>query len=414
MRLLRLYVISLLAISTLIACGPKPLLEKVTVAPTAISPNADGRDDVARISFLLNRTARVSITFEDQSGREYIFRRSTPLGRNEDPYSVLFPGVVEGFVLPGETPPFAIPRRVLPDGRYTWSITATTDGGEISTHTGTINIVNGDTQLPEISGFSVYPKEFSPNQDGINDRVTINLFLQKDVEEIIVYMLGEDGVRHHIPEDERRTPLNSAGFHTFDYDGGIDAGAEPPPDGVYAVFAEARDAVGQRVLVSDTLTLVNAGRPMAYIVNGEIDLRPTTLVISDTLCFTLTVENDSSTYIRTTGPWPGSRYRSDENFNALGYAEESGVFRVGLDFDTSLRNYPFRWGIGRPEVDLVRIGEHWYLPPFSRAEVNGCVQIVEIPPRVSLYFWAGLIHEDVEITAINNRVDPHFVEIWEP
>ncbi len=414
MKIRHLWCFLLSALLILSACRPKPLLEKVTLVPSTISPNADGKEDLARISFVLNRTARVSITFQDASGREFVFRPSTLLGRNEDPYSVLFPGVVEGFTLPGEAFPYRITRRVLPDGVYTWSVTATTDSGETATHSGSLTIENADTRLPEITGFSVYPKEFSPNQDGIDDRVTINLFLHKDVEELTVYMLDQNGVRHHIAEDERRTPLNAAGFHTFDYDGGIDAGAEPPPDGVYTIYAEARDIVGQRILMTDTLKLVNAGRPMAYILNGEIELKPTTLVLSDTLCFTLTVENDSGTYIRTTGPWPGSTYRSNENFNALGYAEESGVFRVGLDFDTSLRNYPFRWGIGTPGVDLVQIGKYWYLPPFNRSQVNGCVQVVEMPPRVSLYYWAGLIHEDVEVAAINNRVDPHYVEIWEP
>jgi hypothetical protein len=126
------------------------------------------------------------------------------------------------------------------------------------------------------------------------------------------------------------------------------------------------------------------------------------------------VENDSDTYIRTTGPWPGTIYQSDENFNAKGFSEESGVFRIGMDFDTSLRNYPFRWGIGRQNVELVQIDEYWYLPPRARSEVTGCVKIVDIPVRNPLYYWMGLIHEDVEIAAINNRVDPNFLTIWEP
>ena len=138
------------------------------------------------------------------------------------------------------------------------------------------------------------------------------------------------------------------------------------------------------------------------------------MVISETLCFTLTVDNDSATYIRTTGPWPGTTYRSDQNFNTLGWSEESGVFRVGMDFDTSLRNYPFRWGIGQPGVDLVEIDGNWYLPPKTRSIVTGCLQVVEMPVRNPLYYWTGLIHEDVAIALVNNRVDPNFVTIWEP
>jgi len=210
------------------------------------------------------------------------------------------------------------------------------------------------------------------------------------------------------------TRPNKAGWHTYDYDGGIDAGAQPPPDGDYEIYAEARDAVGQHVVASNTLTLVNAGLPRAYIVNGEVEYSATSLVISDTLCFTLTVENDSDTYLRTTGPWPGAQYRSDQNVNTLGWSEESGVFRVGMDFDTALRDYPFRWGIGTPGVDLVEINGYWYLPPRARSTVTGCTQVIEIPARNPLYFWMGLIHEDVRIANMNNRVDPIFVTIWEP
>ncbi|HOT90500.1 MAG TPA: hypothetical protein PLJ78_11865 [Anaerolineae bacterium] len=397
------------------ACGPKPLLDKVTVTPDTITPNADGQTDLTKITFLLNRNAVVSIRLYDINGQVYTFRDAKPLSLNEDPYTVYFGGVVDGFLLPNETPyDFSIIKRMLPDGIYTWEIQAQAADGETATVTGTLTIQNADTQLPAIRGFSISPKTFSPNQDGIDDRVRINLTLDKDVEDLRVYLQGADGVMHAIPEDEKRTKPNTKGWHTYDYDGGIDAGSEPPPDGIYTVSAEARDAMGQRVSVSDTLEIVNAGLPRAYIVNGAVEYNVTTMVLSDTLCFTLTVENDSATYIRTTGPWPGTTYRSDQNFNTLGWSEESGVFRVGMDFDTSLRNYPFRWGIGQPGVNLVQVGQYWYLPPNARSEVTGCVQVVEMPVRNPLYYWMGLIHEDVEIAAVNNRVDPTFVTIWEP
>lgn len=399
----------------LIACQSKVILQEVSVAPNVITPNADGNTDVARVEFYLNANADVSFSLIDARGRRYSFRPPTRLSVREKPYAVYFGGVVEGFLAEGEPDPgYQIVKRVLPDGVYTWELAARTTDGRTEVVTGTITIRDADTTLPGIRGFSVYPKTFSPNQDGIDDRVTINLVLQKDVEELRVYLLGADGVEHHIPEDERLARPNEKGWHTFDYDGGIDAGSEPPPDGVYTVYADARDAVGQRVVTSTTLELVNAGMPRAYIVNGEVEYSATSLVLSDTLCFTLTVENDSETYIRTTGPWPGTVYRSDQNFNTLGWSEESGVFRVGMDFDTSLRNYPFRWGIGRPDDNLVQIDGYWYLPPRARSIVTGCVQVVEVPVRNPLYYWMGLIHEDVEIASVNNRVDPNFVTIWEP
>jgi len=404
----------LLALCILSACGQKPLLQDVSVAPDTITPNADGQTDLTRITFTLNRNAIVSIKLFDSSGQAYIFRAPRPLSLNDKPYTVYFGGVVDGFTRPGEADDFTIVKRMLPDDVYTWEIRAETEEGENAVVTGTLTIQNADTSLPGIRGFTVSPKAFSPNQDGLDDRVRINLTLDKDVESLRVYLEGPDGTPHAIPEDEQVNQLNAKGWHTYDYDGGIDAGAEPPSDGIYTVFAEAQDKMGQRVIARQTLEIVNAGLPRAYILNGEVEYSATSLVISETLCFTLTVENDSTTYLRTTGPWPATTYRSDQNFNTLGWSEESGAFRVAMDFDTSLRNYPFRWGIGQPGVDLVQIGENWYLPPNARSQVTGCVQIAEAPVRNPLYYWMGLIHEDVAIASVNNRVDPNFVTIWEP
>jgi hypothetical protein len=145
--------------------------------------------------------------------------------------------------------------------------------------------------------------------------------------------------------------------------------------------------------------------------------------LGDTLYFTLTVENYGTVPIRTSGPQPGACYDMDQNFNAPrpekpeGYPEESGAWRVGIDFDTSLRNYPFRWAVGSPDdLDVVTLDgqKYYYLAAGKRAVVTGCIRLTQIPPRDPLYFWAGLIHEDVEITALNNRVDPHQIMIDRP
>ncbi len=397
------------------ACGEKPLLQDVSIQPAIITPNADGDTDLAKIEFLLNRSATVSITLYDKNGTQYTFRPPSRLPLHDKAYTVYFGGVVEGYTLPGEAYDYNIIKRMLPDGDYTWEIQAETAENERATVNGTLTIQNADTVLPGIRGFSVSPTTFSPNQDGIDDRVQINLFLEKDVESSRVYLLDAENIQHHIPEDEEKVTPNARGLHPYDWDGGIDAGSEPPEDGVYALYAEAYDKMGQHVIVSKTLEIVNAGLPRAYILNAEVEYSvATSMILSETLCFTLTVENDSPTPLRTTGPWAGTTYRSDQNFNAFNRAEESGVFRVGMDFDTSLRNYPFRWSIGQPGVDLVQIGEYWYLPPEARSTVTGCVQVVDMPARNPLYYWMGLIHEDVEIAAVNNRVAPVFVRIYEP
>ncbi|MGC9348897.1 MAG: hypothetical protein ACP5JG_12205 [Anaerolineae bacterium] len=415
--------ISLVAIALAVAalgfflasCAPPPLLEDVTLEPSTITPNADGEADVAVLEFKLNQNANVSFKLTDNNGRDFYFRAPSRLSVNEERYRVLFGGVVEGYRREDEDlPDYTIIKRILPDGPYTWALEADNRQGQSTVVTGTLVIENADTLLPGIRGFSVSPKVFSPNQDGIADRVTINLALEKDVASLRVYLVGADGVEHHIAEDEKTTPPNERGWHTYDYDGGIDAGNRPPPDGVYTVYAEALDDVGQHLAVSDTVEIVDAGIPRGYILNGEVEWSDVTLVLSDTLCFTTTVENDSDTYLRTTGPWPGTLYQSDQNFNAFNRAEESGVFRIAMEYDTSLRSYPFRWGIGRPGVDLVEIDGYWYLPPRQRSLITGCVQIVDIPVRNPLYYWLGLIHEDVGIEQVNNRVAPNFVTIWEP
>ena len=53
-----------------------------------------------------------------------------------------------------------------------------------------------------------------------------------------------------------------AGYHGYDYDGGVDQNAEPPPDGDYVIYGEAEDKVGNRVVVSSTLT-IQRGRQAA-------------------------------------------------------------------------------------------------------------------------------------------------------
>ncbi|HEY88759.1 MAG TPA: hypothetical protein G4N98_03375 [Thermoflexia bacterium] len=401
----------------LTACEQKPLLAEVTFTPSTISPNADGRDDLTNISFRLNRNATVAIHFYAADGQQYTFRSPTPLSLNEEPYSVLFPGVVEGFTTEDEELPYQVLKRVLPDGPYQWEISAETTTGERVVVTGDLVVENADTELPGISGFSIYPQEFSPNQDGLDDRVRINAFLQKDVENLQLYMLDTAGIRHHIAEEEKNpTRLNQAGMHSFDYDGGIDAGGAPPPDGTYTIYAEARDRVGQRVLVTDELTLVNAGRPLAYILNAEVEWSTkSTLVLGDTLYFTLTVENDSHTLIRTSGPAAGTVYASDQNYATVGGTIESGVFRVGVHCENSMINYPWRWAIGNPETLIEDEAGHLYLPPAKRAIVTGGIRFVDVvEARNPQYCWAGLIHEDVEIAPVNNNVDPLFLKIISP
>ncbi len=421
-RLLLLALGALVLALLLAGCGEQPLLSDVSFSKERITPNADGQDDVLVIRYRLARSADLSIYFLDQSGNRYVFRDRqprAPTGERE-PYSVYFSGIVEGYVLPGETfDGFTVTHRVLQDGVYTWVVEATEKTGHTERVTGTLTIAEADTALPELRNFTVSPPLFTPNRDGISDRARMNVFVTKPYTSLWVYLLGKDQdkeVRYHIGEDERSPSRpGERGLHTFDYDAGVDQGADPPPDGTYTVWAEVEDAIGQRVIAASTLTIQNGGVPRAYILNAEVEWSAQSVPLGGTLWFTLTVENDSPTPIRTSGPPPGTVYDSDQNYATLGETIQSGAFRVGIHCENALINYPWRWAVGDENV-LVRDEEGYlYLPPFTRAVVTGGIRFVGVEgKRNPQYCWAGLIHEDVEISSVNDRVDPVFLFIQVP
>ena len=398
---------------TLTACEEKPLLSQVSFSTDLITPNADHDTDVLVITYNLSRSAEVSIYFEDEEGNRYYFRDHVHHGPSvEEPYQIHFAGVVEGYVLPGETfEGFAVEKRVLQDSVYTWVMEATDAQGVTRQITDTLTVAEADTALPELRGFSIHPPVFTPNRDGIGDRATINVDLKKEVEELTVYLEGEDGIRYHVEWQEKLTPFNQAGWHEFDYDAGVDHGADPPPDGTYTVTMQARDAVGQWTTATGALTIENGGVPRAYILNGEVDWTgggpEVSLPLNYTLYFTLTVENDSVVPIRTSGPPSGTVYDSDQNYATLEEYVQSGVFRVGIHCENNLTDHPYRWAIGGSD-DLVTDDEgHMYLPAGARATVTGGVRFVDVvEARNPQYCYASLIHEDVEISMVNFRVDP--------
>lgn len=400
-----LWLITLSVLFLLAACASGPLLSAVSVNPQTISPNADGLTDVARISYSLNRSADLSIYLVDSQGQRHYFRERRR--RSVGDYQVDFGGVVNG--------------AMLPNGVYTWVVEAVADDGQATSQQGPLVIENADTSKPELQGFSIYPQVFTPNQDGIDDRVTINYSLTKEAE-VSVYLIAPDGeTRYPIAEKEREVKPGQPGFHTYDYEGGVDQGADPPPDGRYTVQAEAVDRVGNHTVVTGTLTIKEGGVPRADIVAADVDYyNPATgdqiVPLGQTLAFTLTVENFGSVPIRTQGPSSGEHYRSDENFNAKGFFESAGAWRVGIDYEGNPSYaYPYRWAIGnldKLEKRVINNNTEYYLLPGQRAVVTGSIQIVDAPGnKDSVNFWAGLIHEQVAIDVFNDHVDPQPIRI---
>jgi hypothetical protein len=360
---------------------------------------------VTRISYSLNRSADLSIYLVDSQGQRHYFREGRR--RSAGAYQVDFGGVVNG--------------AMLPNGAYTWVVEAVTDDGQATSQQGQLVIENADTTKPELQGFSIYPQVFTPNRDGIDDRVTINYSLTKEAE-VSVYLIAPDGeTRYPIAEKEREVKPGQPGFHTYDYEGGVDQGADPPPDGLYTVQAEAVDRVGNRTVMTGTLTIREGGVPRADIVAADVDYyNPVTgdqiVPLGQTLAFTLTVENFGSVPIRTQGPSSGEHYRSDENFNTKGFFESAGVWRVGIDYEGNPSYaYPYRWAIGNLdelEKRVINNNAEYYLLPGQRAVITGSIQLVDVPgDKDSVNFWAGLIHEQVAIDVFNDHVDPQPIRI---
>ena len=414
-------------------CHARPILQSASVTPASISPNADGLDDATRISYRLSRPAAVSIYFENATGKRYYFREDKPRSASE--YQVLWGGVIHQpywLEMDGSLGRQRVESWVLPDGEYRWVIAATDDRGDTQEAGGPIALSGGDTVVPELQSFGVTPPTFSPNQDGLEDRTGVSYSLNRDVDSVQVYLYepSEPAVRYPLEEQERAVEPNKAGYHYYDYDGGVDRGADPPADGRYVVVAEARDLAGHHVVVSSTLTIELGGQPRADVVQGTIHwasaMRSQSgtelyTALGETLVFTTYVENYGTVPIRTSGPPSGTCYRSDQNSNTLAaeldedsWYQQAGVWRFGVNLDVSQSDFPYRWAVGKREelrCEAIDGREQCFLDPGERGTVRGCIELVGPFPRPDIYAWGGLIHEYVGIKSQNNYVDQVLLHI---
>src|SRR5215203_6510639 len=121
---LGLFLLALLMSMLVAGCGQLdfavgPLLYDVVFTPDAITPNADGRQDVTEIQYSLRRAAAVSIYFENSEGERHYFRQDRR--RSPGDYSVFWGGAVEEpTTVETDYGPQEILSWVLPDGVYTW------------------------------------------------------------------------------------------------------------------------------------------------------------------------------------------------------------------------------------------------------------------------------------------------------
>ena len=444
-------VIVVIIIGLAVVAPNQPLIPAAQFSTDTITPNADGSDDIAIFSYTLTKNARVSLTLEGADGQVFAFRQDEP--RIPGDYRVQFSGVVDGFALDGED--FGdqqILQRLMPDGAYTWRLIATTEAGETAEQSGTLNIVDGDAPLPLLTDFTVFPQIFTPNQDGIADRSQINVFLTKEAT-LTAYLIDANGEPLYMSERFEDARPGEAGRHLFDYEGGVDLGANPPPDGTYPLIVHAQDAVGQRVQRESELTIQTGGKPLAQIIPQPVgvsviwevvpwdeayastrdqigqlaplpsdlqavDMTRLDVTQGDVLVFKLTVENYSDVPIRTTGPEPGAVYDWDQRAPALGWMEEAGAWRVGIECQTAAASYPWRWAVGtRDQLTAVEDPEsgntYYYLMPGETSVVWGGIRMSRVENLNPQNCFAGLIHEYVAVSERNRNVGPREIFVIE-
>lgn len=375
----------------------RPLLYDVRWEPhTTISPNADGVDDVTLLRYSLGEPGWVTIAFETEDGQRYLWREQER--RAADHYEGGFGGVVGG--------------RMLPDGVYQVVVSAEpVNGGEASSVTVPLTIVDADTVAPEVLNFEVTPRVLTPNRDGIQDEAAITYSLSKAMERVEVYLLGPEGQRYTVPPDEIRAPTTE-GSHLHRWDGGVSMGAVPPPDGAYTLVAEAYDRAGASDVVSTTIQLEAGGLPLVQITRHDVEFSTAVLAVSDTLRFTTTVTNVGDAPIRTHGPEPDTVYDSTTNYNSFAAPISDGAFRLGLDFEGNRvlngQSYPYRWQLGRAE-ELTEMDGELYLMPGQEVTITGGLRLLETPPRAAPGFWIGLVHENVRL--VEDRVGTQYITI---
>jgi hypothetical protein len=428
MKLKHILAMSLIGLAAVLlaACNQGGAVSQVSVNPAVISPNGDGTDDLTRISYKVSQTARVTIYLTDQNGKRYLLRDEVERTPSPVAYELLFNGVSEG--------------HLLPDGQYTWHVDATGAGGT-QNFSGQLVIKDANLPFPKISEFTLSTQSISPNRDAIDDHVYINVVLGQKAK-LNVYVIGANGFRYEVQRVEGLRLVASdeqleAGRYTYDYDGGINLGADPPPNGRYNVVAQTQDLIGQQDMLTRTLEITQSGRPVAEIVvqpdgqsvewstkNGSLvrdpnDTTQITLGLSETLYFTMAVRNTGTVPIRTAGPFDGNDcYNMDQNYYTKGFVQESGAFRVGVDFETNTgTDHPWRWGVGTlKDLDVV---DHngtklYYLAPDKQVVVSGCIRFTRVPPRNPFSVYASLIQEDVEIQAVNYHVSPVSIVLVKP
>ena len=240
------------------APAPGSLVTGFSLSTTVLSPNGDGSNDTATVTYTLVRGAYVTAFVLDQSGTvvaQTLFSEQRQSARTQS---------------------FTWTPDVLPDGRYRFVVgVRLADGRQTS--------VGQDVLVDRtLSLFGVAPIAFSPNGDGAADTTTLSFTLGKPAL-VAVRVLAADGSVAALPF----TGQLPAGPQQITWDGGGVAGRLP--DGTYTAQVTAVDALGD--LVQQLTLTIDTVAPTLTLLSGP-ELR---LSLSEAATVTVVLNGQQST-----------------------------------------------------------------------------------------------------------------------
>jgi len=213
---------------------PKFSLTNLAATPSVITPNADGSDDSATVSFTLGTPSQVVAQVLDSGGAPLLtlINEERVAGNNS----------------------FEWGAHVLPDGRYRMVVTATSLTGPKSV-TKAVDMVVDRT----LAALEALPRTISPNDDGVADTTTFSFMLAQNVP--VRLDIEQGGIVVATPFEGQL----GIGPHTLDWDGKSNGVALP--DGDYIAVLTVSDQLGD-VQLSLPLT-IDTTAPVLSIVDAH-------------------------------------------------------------------------------------------------------------------------------------------------
>jgi hypothetical protein len=365
-------------------CAQQPLLADLPTDGITITPNGDGSNDAASITYAIGAPAHVSIWIEGADGQRWMLRDNVRRAASPDPYLLSFDGTVHS-----SDPNDPIRQSVLPNGTYSYVVQATPDDGSpVEEQRGTIEVRDAITQLPMVEDVNV-TSNFSPNEDAIDD-VAYFTYRLPITSTVTINLTGSEGQVIPFISDLEEGPY--AQSHLWD---GKQPNGALVASGAYTYTITARDRVGNVVERRGPITIESQGRSEARVT--FVHIAPVEVALSDIITVTVRVKNTGNVPIRTQGPGSGFLYSTDDTYASIlehRWKDKGGGFwRVGLDWGGG-HAYPFRWALSeRPMEQWAQPNEWDYLQPNEEVDITGSVRIEQRESRME--FYVGLVHEGV-------------------